>query len=233
MVYKGTYTPSPEQSIEVAIKELRMSSASDSTLEKFEEFKREAFLMSCLNHKNLVKLYGVTLSPKLSMVMEFVKGGDLHHSFHHPDENLKTQYSLLKKEKKQYEQEWTSFMTNLSQFSETEKQTKFSSFEKRRKDLENREESIVEAQKKLDEEKISWRLRYRVSLDIAKGLKYLHNIMPPVVHRDLRSPNVFVRSLDDSLQRTKFHLERVISRNSANHFPNEILYTRSHLFMLF
>ncbi len=196
VVYKGLLynhpSAAPNEAIEVAIKELKNS---DDIAEKFEEFKRESFLMSCLNHKNLVKLYGVTISPKLSMVMEFVKGGDLHHHFHHPDPELKAQFSALKKAKKQYEQEWTHFMSNLSNYPETEKQNAFAAFEKTRKSLETREELLREEQRKLDEQNISWRLRYRVSLDIAKGLRYLHSIMPPVVHRDLRSPNVFVRVL--------------------------------------
>lgn len=41
-------------------------------------------------------------------------------------------------------------------------------------------------------------LRLRIALDVAKGMQYLHNLSPPVIHRDLRSPNVFVVSGDDN-----------------------------------
>ena len=37
-------------------------------------------------------------------------------------------------------------------------------------------------------------LRLRIALDIAKGMKYLHSLSPPIIHRDLRSPNIFVSS---------------------------------------
>ncbi|KAH3758484.1 leucinerich repeat kinase [Pelomyxa schiedti] len=45
---------------------------------------------------------------------------------------------------------------------------------------------------------MSWRLRLQLALDIAQGLDYLHSLHPPVVHRDLRSPNIFVKTLDPS-----------------------------------
>ena len=37
-----------------------------------------------------------------------------------------------------------------------------------------------------------WRLRMRIAYDIALGMQYLQNIQPPIIHRDLRSPNIFV-----------------------------------------
>ncbi len=33
------------------------------------------------------------------------------------------------------------------------------------------------------------------SLDIALGMQFLHGVEPPICHRDLRSPNIFVRHL--------------------------------------
>jgi serine/threonine protein kinase len=35
----------------------------------------------------------------------------------------------------------------------------------------------------------------RIAYDIAQGMQYLHNIKPPILHRDLRSPNIFVSIL--------------------------------------
>lgn len=50
----------------------------------------------------------------------------------------------------------------------------------------------------LPDDKIPWTLRWNIALDIAKGLFYLHSFQPPIVHRDLRSPNIFVRSVSCS-----------------------------------
>jgi serine/threonine protein kinase len=35
--------------------------------------------------------------------------------------------------------------------------------------------------------------RFTVASDIADGLQFLHAQAPPIVHRDLKSPNVLVR----------------------------------------
>jgi hypothetical protein len=37
-----------------------------------------------------------------------------------------------------------------------------------------------------------WDLRLKVAHDIARGLAALHAHSPPIIHRDLRSPNIFV-----------------------------------------
>ncbi len=41
-----------------------------------------------------------------------------------------------------------------------------------------------------------WMLVLRMALDIARGLEYLHGFTPRVLHRDLKSPNILVQSLD-------------------------------------
>jgi hypothetical protein len=38
----------------------------------------------------------------------------------------------------------------------------------------------------------SWEFRIKISLDVAKGMSYLHQSNPPIIHRDLKSPNVLV-----------------------------------------
>eukprot|EP01106_Pelomyxa_sp_JSP_P006417 TRINITY_DN2033_c0_g2_i1.p1 TRINITY_DN2033_c0_g2~~TRINITY_DN2033_c0_g2_i1.p1 ORF type:complete len:442 (-),score=41.68 TRINITY_DN2033_c0_g2_i1:542-1867(-) len=48
------------------------------------------------------------------------------------------------------------------------------------------------------ETKLKSPLRKKIIIDMLKGLKYLHSQSPPVVHRDLRSPNVFIHSLNPS-----------------------------------
>ena len=40
---------------------------------------------------------------------------------------------------------------------------------------------------------VDWATKTRAMLDVAHGMMYLHDLTPPVMHRDLRSPNVMVR----------------------------------------
>lgn len=44
----------------------------------------------------------------------------------------------------------------------------------------------------------NWKLALRVSYDIASGLNYLHNLDPPVLHCDIRSPNILIFSLNET-----------------------------------
>jgi serine/threonine protein kinase len=84
-------------------------------------------LFSQLNHPNLLKLYGLTISP-FQLVMEFAPYGDLQR--------------------------------------------------------------ILSNRKEFPDSKLSWKLRYRIALDIVNGISYLHSKM--LIHRDIRSPNIFV-----------------------------------------
>lgn len=40
--------------------------------------------------------------------------------------------------------------------------------------------------------RLTWQRRCRMALDAAKGLVHLHNHRPTILHRDLKSPNLFV-----------------------------------------
>jgi serine/threonine protein kinase len=35
-------------------------------------------------------------------------------------------------------------------------------------------------------------LRIKIAVDVARGLEYMHSLKPPVLHRDLKSPNILV-----------------------------------------
>ncbi len=48
------------------------------------------------------------------------------------------------------------------------------------------------------DDRFTWKLRTRIALDVALGIEYLHSLSPPVIHRDLRSPNVFLMRLHES-----------------------------------
>jgi len=58
------------------------------------------------------------------------------------------------------------------------------------------ERLLCERKKPLRDEQLPWKLRIKIALDIARGMSYLQSLVPPIVHRDLRSPNIFMVSLD-------------------------------------
>jgi ankyrin repeat protein/GTPase SAR1 family protein len=43
---------------------------------------------------------------------------------------------------------------------------------------------------------IDWPLRLKLAVDIACGMRYLHSLEPPIIHRDLKSVSMFSRSSD-------------------------------------
>ena len=119
----------------VAIKLLKGS----AVLEHFSEFQSEAYLMSLLDHPNIVKFYGITVQPP-QIILQFINGSDLFQ-FLHPKITA------------------GGTISNLSQ------------------------------------ESFPWPRRLNIAYSIAKGLHYLQSITPPIIHRDLRSPNIFVWDL--------------------------------------
>ena len=114
----------------IAIKELIADNNSErDQVEAFGEFLREAYMMSFLQHPNLVSLFGVCLSKPPRLLMEFVPCGDL--------------------------------------------------------------KQLITSQNGVPLE--PW-LITQIAYDVAVGMNHLHSISPPIIHRDLRSPNIFVRS---------------------------------------
>ena len=57
------------------------------------------------------------------------------------------------------------------------------------KDKTDKEKGILG---KISEKDFPMEYRLKIALDIAKGMLYLQSITPPIIHRDLRSPNIFV-----------------------------------------
>lgn len=58
--------------------------------------------------------------------------------------------------------------------------------------------------KDFDDDQLPLKLRVKFALDIALGIQHLQERIPPIVHRDLRSPNIFVCSTDPN---TSVHLK--------------------------
>ena len=159
-VYEGQW-----KSERVAVKRLITSEADEERVDKFNEFQREVWVMSNLNHPCLTHLFGVTIHP-LQMVMQFCSFGDLFN-FLRPKKSVP------------------------------------------RGAPPSDERGVIAARD------FPWQLRYAMAVDIARGMQYLQSITPPIIHRDLRSPNIFLVSLSTSApvraQVADFGLSRTVA----------------------
>lgn len=45
---------------------------------------------------------------------------------------------------------------------------------------------------------LGWSARLRIAYDIAAGMAHLHSIDPPLIHKDLKSPNILMAAMDES-----------------------------------
>lgn len=117
----------------VAVKVLQGIEVENAKL--YDEFAREVWTMSGLNHPNLVNLLGYYVDTAPAMVMEFVDGGDLYSFLHEQDEKLKP---------------------------------------------EEQPPRLPNA------------LVLKIALDIANGMNFLHSATPPLIHRDLKTPNIML-----------------------------------------
>ena len=51
-----------------------------------------------------------------------------------------------------------------------------------------------------DQSQLPWELRIKICIDIAEGMNFSHRLRPAIIHRDLKSPNVFLsRNADGTL----------------------------------
>jgi serine/threonine protein kinase len=40
---------------------------------------------------------------------------------------------------------------------------------------------------------MNWAVVLKLAMDMAQGMRFMHNFQPALIHRDLKSPNVLVR----------------------------------------
>ena len=176
--------------LEVAVKLLKPGEGS------LDELLVEAHVMSLLDHPNLVKMYGLTLRPSLGLIMEYLPESDLQHLL-----ERNTKCRLLR----DVTHEDLSDIVLVSKGSECVVSTLGRGDDKVYLEVAGGADIVAVPQDWVRftfvptrDEMISWRFRVRIAIDIARGLEYLHSLVPPVIHRDLRSPNIFLLSLDES-----------------------------------
>jgi len=148
IVLKGTL-PSGEP---VACKKLIFDKTQEETGETtfsdvFTEFRREVWLMSGLQHPNLVRLLGVCTQPNLMMVLEFMEGGTLHDFLHGKEGGDKPNLSVEDK--------------------------------------------------------------FLLALHVAKGMQFMHGLNPPIIHRDLKSPNILMTTRGEKGEKLKLPIPKI------------------------
>ena len=69
---------------------------------------------------------------------------------------------------------------------------------------------------------LNWPTRYKIAIDIAKGLYHLHyDCVPPIIHRDLKSSNILLdeafnaKLADFGLSKTKCEAESTLIISST------------------
>ncbi|KAI3427342.1 hypothetical protein D9Q98_010259 [Chlorella vulgaris] len=61
---------------------------------------------------------------------------------------------------------------------------------------------------------LPWHRRLAMALDAAKGMLYLHSYQPPIVHRDLKSPNLLVDK-DWNVKVADFNLSKILGEDHS------------------
>ena len=158
---------------------LTYSEEKEELLSKFVEFQREVWLMSCLQHKNICSLKGISMSP-MTMIMDYLELGDLFHLIGKVEKEKK--FNCNNYDKKQI------LTTNCNSSSSSSKNNSQSD----EKQSDDHDCNLINSPSLL----LDFDMKILICFDIALGMKHLHTFEPPIIHRDLRTPNIFIKTLD-------------------------------------
>lgn len=150
---------------------------------------REIRLSFAVEHPNLVTSFAAVLSPP-ALVMELFPLQDLCHGFHYPNEQLEEKRVALKRTLALLDKERRIIMGNFAEMSPL-----LESLNVRYGELTERQRLVCQ-ETIINDLGFSLELRVKFMLDIAKALQALHGQSTPILHNDVRSPNVFVVSLE-------------------------------------
>jgi small GTP-binding protein len=171
IVFKGKWHgPVAVKKLKVNKDEILGGAVDDDTISKaFAEFRREVWIMSSLSHPCIVQLKGLVMDP-LCIVTEYLPGGNLYDFIH----DRKFESNDDKEQRTFADTDSDKSKSAASPRSDAQISTK-----------ENSENMPFKNE-------LSWPLRIKIALDVASGLEFLHSSCPPIIHRDLKSPNILL-----------------------------------------
>eukprot|EP00008_Paramoeba_atlantica_P001220 CAMPEP_0201501700 /NCGR_PEP_ID=MMETSP0151_2-20130828/83730_1 /ASSEMBLY_ACC=CAM_ASM_000257 /TAXON_ID=200890 /ORGANISM="Paramoeba atlantica, Strain 621/1 / CCAP 1560/9" /LENGTH=623 /DNA_ID=CAMNT_0047895227 /DNA_START=1441 /DNA_END=3309 /DNA_ORIENTATION=- len=159
-------------------------------------FLRELYIMNAFEkHPNLVYFHGIARAP-LTIVLEFVSGGDLQSIL-----DIHSRVALLE----DYSSEAASFEAGTEFLLVCENEIDGEEYVILEKDRRYRVPKSVKLKvvgEPVSEAILPPKLRYKIALDVARGMAFLHSKSVSIIHRDLRSPNICIVSLDPSASLT-------------------------------
>ncbi|KYQ93736.1 leucine-rich repeat-containing protein (LRR) [Tieghemostelium lacteum] len=77
--------------------------------------------------------------------------------------------------------------------------------------------------KKQEGTTLSWPVILKIASDVASGMSYLHNSTPPLVHRDLKSPNILLSTIPDEPYITAKVSDFGLSRSVVQGFVSKVV----------
>ncbi|KAL6046584.1 Myotubularin-like phosphatase domain [Balamuthia mandrillaris] len=177
----------------VAVKQLKQLDSADDLpeeerLQVFDTFRHEVWLMSGIEHPNVVRFMGFCMDP-FCLVTEFIPGGNLFDFLHNPNTVFDNSLPTLPS---------TSSTDSSSSLSGSSDKSKAKDKGGKGGQTSNKDKSSTSSSSSssgsstASSQVMNWSLRLKIAKDIAKALAHLHSASPPIIHCDLKSPNILL-----------------------------------------
>ncbi|WIA13712.1 hypothetical protein OEZ85_007265 [Tetradesmus obliquus] len=176
----------------VAIKRLLTNDAAT-----IERFVGEVRMLARLRHPNLILFMGYCTLPELCIVSEFMSKGSLYGVLHSP-EARKQRAAAARKQEQQHSRGHPAEEQNAEDAEENAAAGNAAAAaaalaaapSQEFLSLELAGTAAEQQQRRL--EALEPKLQRLVAVAVARGMAYLHTRTPPILHLDLKSPNILV-----------------------------------------
>jgi serine/threonine protein kinase len=149
----------------------------------------KVLFLDLFQHPNLVSFHGITrYKGKVSLVLEFLAGGDLQQSL---DMRCRVRVSGIELDGRAIAADGDILYVAPESVQKLDEHTVY--VEIGRITFPITQSQILHKYRPIHDDDFLWETRLSIAVDIARSLRYLHfRFERPFVHRDIRSPNVFL-----------------------------------------